>query len=85
MTSDHAEDPPNHLHSVSVAGVVALVFLCRPTGGEERTSAGSTDVRRFTREEVRSRMPEAYSVRVLDALDGDVQQVRTHDGRRLTG
>src|SRR5882757_4900233 len=50
-------------------GVVALVFLCRPVGGQERTSTESTDVRWFTREEVRSLMSEAYSVRVLDALD----------------
>jgi len=66
-------------------GVVALVFLCRPVGGQERTSTESTDVRWFTREEVRSLMSEAYSVRVLDALDSDTVPVRAHDGRRLLG
>lgn len=64
-------------------GVVALVFLCRPTGGRERTSDESTAVRWLTREEVRTLMTEAYAVRVLDALDGGATQVRAHDGRRL--
>lgn len=30
-------------------------------------------------------MLEAYSVRVLDALDSDAAQVQVHDGRRLIG
>ncbi|MFI0224064.1 NUDIX hydrolase [Streptomyces lydicus] len=64
-------------------GVVALVFRCRPAGGEEHTSDESVDVRWFTREEVESRMVEAYAVRVLDALDTEGPQVRAHDGRRL--
>ncbi|MFG2861240.1 NUDIX hydrolase [Streptomyces sioyaensis] len=64
-------------------GVVALVFRCRPVGGEERTSSESADVRWFTREEVVTHMVEAYAVRVLDALDAQGPQVRAHDGRRL--
>ncbi|PNE36330.1 NUDIX hydrolase [Streptomyces noursei] len=64
-------------------GVVALVFRCRPVGGEEHTSDESVDVCWFTREEVESRMVEAYAVRVLDALDSGGPQVRAHDGRRL--
>ncbi|BCK69788.1 NUDIX hydrolase [Streptomyces libani subsp. rufus] len=64
-------------------GVVALVFSCRPVGGEERTSDESVDVRWFTREEVEGHMTEAYAVRVLDALDGRGPQVRAHDGRRV--
>ncbi|WP_326650970.1 NUDIX hydrolase [Streptomyces sp. NBC_01750] len=64
-------------------GIVALVFLCRPVGGEERTSSESVDVQWFTRQEVESHMLEAYSVRVLDALDSDAAQVRAHDGRQL--
>ncbi|MGY4974047.1 NUDIX hydrolase [Streptomyces nigrescens] len=64
-------------------GVVAIVFRCRPVGGEERTSNESVDVRWFTREEVESHMVEAYAVRVLDALDAGESQVRAHDGRRL--
>jgi 8-oxo-dGTP diphosphatase len=64
-------------------GVVALVFLCRPVGGEERTSSESVDVRWFTPDEVRSHMVEAYAVRILDALDAGGAQVRAHDGRRV--
>ncbi len=64
-------------------GVVALVFRCRPVGGEVRTSDESVDVRWSTREEVERHMVEAYAVRVLDALDGVVPQVRAHDGCRL--
>lgn len=64
-------------------GVVALVFRCRPIGGEERTSDESVEVRWFTREEIQSHMVEAYAVRVLDALDAMGPQVRAHDGRRL--
>lgn len=63
--------------------IVALVFLCRPVGGEEQTSAETSEVRWFTREEVRSRMAEAYAVRVLDALDSTAPPVRAHDGHRL--
>ncbi|REK91000.1 NUDIX domain-containing protein [Streptomyces inhibens] len=63
-------------------GVVALVFRCRPVGGEERTSDESVDVCWFTRGEVESRMVEAYAVRVLDALDSAGARVRAHDGRR---
>jgi len=66
-----------------VRGIVALVFLCRPVGGEEQTSSESTDVQWFTRDEVRTHMLEAYAVRVLDALDSGTPQVRAHDGRRL--
>ncbi len=64
-------------------GVIALVFRCRPVGGEERTSDESVDVRWFTREEVEGHMVEAYAVRVLDALGAGAPQVRAHDGRRL--
>ncbi|MGW2410822.1 NUDIX hydrolase [Streptomyces tubercidicus] len=64
-------------------GVVALVFRCRPVGGEERTSDESVAVRWFTREEVENHMVEAYAVRVLDALVADGARVRAHDGRRL--
>ncbi|WP_407551198.1 NUDIX domain-containing protein [Streptomyces sp. Pv4-95] len=64
-------------------GVIALVFRCRPVGGEAHTSDESQDVRWFTRDEVESHMVEAYAVRVLDALDVGAPQVRAHDGRHL--
>ncbi|MEV6724891.1 NUDIX domain-containing protein [Streptomyces xanthochromogenes] len=66
-------------------GVVALVFLCRPVGGEERTSSESVEVQWFTRREIEDHMTEAYAVRVLDALDLELPPVRTHDGRHLLG
>ncbi|AOP51705.1 NUDIX domain-containing protein [Streptomyces lydicus] len=66
-------------------GVVALVFRCRPVGGEEHTSDESVDVRWFTREEVERHMAEAYAVRVLDALNASGPHVRTHDGHRVLG
>ncbi|MGW0564135.1 NUDIX hydrolase [Streptomyces sp. NPDC003016] len=66
-------------------GVVALVFLCRPVGGQERTSGESTAVCWFSRGEVETHMVEAYAVRVLDALDSQAPPVRAHDGRRVLG
>ncbi|MFF9017271.1 NUDIX hydrolase [Streptomyces sp. NPDC014870] len=65
-------------------GVVALVFRCRPTGGEETTSSESTAVEWLTRDEVGERMSEVYAVRILDALDeAAAPHVRVHDGRHL--
>ncbi|MFC9339625.1 NUDIX hydrolase [Streptomyces sp. NPDC057020] len=65
-------------------GVVALVFRCRPVGGEESTSPESTAVEWLTREEVEERMGEVYAVRILDALDvAAAPHVRAHDGRHL--
>ncbi|MFE5629594.1 NUDIX hydrolase [Streptomyces sp. NPDC056543] len=65
-------------------GVVALVFRCRPTGGEESTSEESTAVEWLTPDEVEERMGEVYSVRILDALNPSAApQVRVHDGRHL--
>ncbi|MFE4663059.1 NUDIX hydrolase [Streptomyces hydrogenans] len=65
-------------------GVVALVFRCRPIGGEETTSTESTAVEWLTRDEVESRMGEVYAVRILDALDATgAPHVRMHDGRHL--
>ncbi|MZE56171.1 NUDIX domain-containing protein [Streptomyces sp. SID5770] len=65
-------------------GVVALVFRCRPTGGEETTSTESTAVEWLTRDEVETRMGEVYAVRILDALDvAGSPHVRVHDGRHL--
>ncbi|MFB6860485.1 NUDIX domain-containing protein [Streptomyces virginiae] len=64
-------------------GVIALVFRCRPVGGEERLSDESTDVRWLTPEEVEQSMKEVFSVRVADALDAAAPHVRSHDGERL--
>ncbi|MEV7613273.1 NUDIX domain-containing protein [Streptomyces sp. NPDC089799] len=64
-------------------GVVALVFLCRPISGEERTSSESTAVEWVTPREVEHSMAEVFAVRVLDALDDSAPHVRSHDGRQL--
>ncbi|MFI0990037.1 NUDIX hydrolase [Streptomyces exfoliatus] len=64
-------------------GIVALVFRCRPTGGEERTSTESTAVEWLTPEEITARMAEVYAIRLLDALDEAGPHVRSHDGRHL--
>lgn len=50
-------------------GIVALVFRCKPSGGEERTSTESTAVEWLTPEEITDRMAEVYAIRLLDALD----------------
>ncbi|MEV7935579.1 NUDIX domain-containing protein [Kitasatospora sp. NPDC088264] len=65
-------------------GVVALVFRCRPEGGQVRLSDESVEVDWLTADEVSVRMAEVYAVRVLDALRGDTSpSTRSHDGRRL--
>ncbi|MET7536466.1 NUDIX domain-containing protein [Streptomyces sp. NPDC005507] len=66
-------------------GVVALVFRCSPAGGYERLSDESTAVAWLAPDEVMTRMSEAFSVRIADALtDGMAPHIRTHDGRNLT-
>ncbi|WP_395361941.1 NUDIX hydrolase [Streptomyces sp. YH02] len=64
-------------------GIVALVFRCKPSGGEERTSTESTAVEWLTPEEITARMTEVYAIRLHDALDGAGPHVRSHDGRHL--
>ncbi|MEU9705287.1 NUDIX domain-containing protein [Streptomyces sp. NPDC047981] len=64
-------------------GIVALVFRCKPSGGEERTSTESTAVEWLTPEEITARMTEVYAIRLLDALDNAGPHVRSHDGRHL--
>lgn len=65
-------------------GVVALVFRCRPVGGNEQLSDESTAVAWLTPDEVANRMSEVYAVRLLDALRADeAPHIRTHDGRKL--
>ncbi|MET9404634.1 NUDIX domain-containing protein [Streptomyces sp. NPDC002935] len=64
-------------------GVVALVFRCEPSAGTERTSSESTAVAWLTPVEVQERMSEVFAIRVLDALNGNGPEVRSHDGQRL--
>ena len=64
-------------------GVVALVFRCRPLDGEATPTREAIAVDWLSRPEVVKRMDEAYSVRMLDALDGTAPAVRAHDGVEL--
>ncbi|MFF4172615.1 NUDIX hydrolase [Streptomyces sp. NPDC001744] len=64
-------------------GIVALVFRCRPVGGDERTSDEAVAVEWLTPAEVRERMTEVYAVRLLDAMEGAGPHVRAHDGQRF--
>jgi hypothetical protein len=57
----------------------------QPRGGHEQLSDESTAVAWLTPDEVMTRMSEAYSVRIADALTDDLApRVRTRDGRKLT-
>ncbi len=65
-------------------GIVALVFRCRPVGGDPTPTDESRSVAWLTPDEVRDQMHPAYAVRVLDAL-GDQPASRAHDGVQLVG
>ncbi|MFZ3567875.1 NUDIX hydrolase [Streptomyces sp. BH097] len=83
-TGIHVEvDELTGVYKNTTRGVVALVFRCKPAGGEERTSDESTAVEWLTPDEVSEYMSEVYSIRLLDALDGAGPHVRSHDGKRL--
>ncbi|MFD5422459.1 NUDIX hydrolase [Streptomyces sp. NPDC127069] len=83
-TGIHVEvDQLTGVYKNITAGVVALVFRCKPSGGTERLSGESTAVRWLTRDEVAALMSEVYAVRLLDALDGNGPHVRSHDGHHL--
>ncbi len=65
--------------------IVALMFKCSLSGGTLRTSDESVDIGWLDREQINDRMAEAYSIRLLDALDYvDRASIRTHDGAHLT-
>jgi 8-oxo-dGTP diphosphatase len=63
-------------------GIVALVYRCRPAGGEPRVTDEAREIRWMTTEEVYSAMTPAFGVRVSDAL-GESPQSRAHDGVNL--
>ncbi|PND56491.1 NUDIX hydrolase [Mycobacterium sp. ENV421] len=65
-------------------GIVALVYRCRPAGGEPHATEEAREIRWMTREEVSSAMTPAFGVRVLDAL-GEGVHSRAHDGVNLVG
>lgn len=63
-------------------GIVALVYRCRPAGGEAHATEEAREIRWMTKEEVQSAMVPAFGVRVLDAFE-DSPQSRAHDGVNL--
>jgi 8-oxo-dGTP diphosphatase len=63
-------------------GIVALVYRCRPAGGEPQVTEESREIRWMTKEEVQSAMVPAFGVRVLDAFE-DSPKSRAHDGVNL--
>ena len=60
-------------------GIVALVYRCRPAGGDPHATEEAREIRWMTKEEVQSAMVPAFGVRVLDAFEG-APQSRAHDG-----
>ncbi|MEE4425169.1 NUDIX hydrolase [Streptomyces bugieae] len=84
-TGIHVEvDELTGVYKNTTRGIVALVFRCKPVGGEERTSSEATAVTWLTPDEVAESMSEVYALRFLDALDGAGPHVRSHDGKQLT-
>ena len=65
-------------------GIVALVYRCRPAGGEPHATEEAREIRWMTTEEVQSAMVPAFRVRVLDAFEESAQS-RAHDGVELVG
>jgi len=63
-------------------GIVALVYRCRPVGGEPHATEEARDIHWMTKEEVQSAMVPAFSVRVSDAFEASPQS-RAHDGVNL--
>jgi 8-oxo-dGTP diphosphatase len=65
-------------------GIIALVFLCKVTGG---TLTANSEVSAFcwaTPAETRNLADPAYAIRVLDAMDDEhPPAIRHHDGMRL--
>lgn len=65
-------------------GIIALVFRCKPSGGEKRPTSEAAAVEWLTPGEAKEHMGEVYAVRLLDALISGTPHVRDHDGIRLS-
>jgi len=65
-------------------GIVALVFRCKITGGDLTTTDEASAFRWATEPELPKLMPEAYAIRVQDALHESADTaIRPHDGTHL--
>ncbi|MFJ9423241.1 NUDIX hydrolase [Streptomyces sp. NPDC101249] len=64
--------------------IVSLVFRCEAIDGSPTTGDETRALRWATRDEVIDLADEAYSIRVLDALDATTPPaIRAHDGVKL--
>jgi 8-oxo-dGTP diphosphatase len=76
--------PLTGVYKNMVRGVVALVFRCKPVGGDLTVSDEAAAFRWASADEVAELLSEAFAARVLDALRPDsVSAVRQHDGVHL--
>jgi 8-oxo-dGTP diphosphatase len=67
-------------------GIVALVFHCEIISGTARPTAEAREIAWLAPDQLPDRMRDAYSVRLLDALEhGDRPTVRAHDGTSVVG
>jgi 8-oxo-dGTP diphosphatase len=67
-------------------GIVALVFRCRMVGGHLTENSEVVGFRWVRESDVRTIMPEAFAVRILDAFRlSTAPSVRDHDGVSLVG
>lgn len=67
-----------------VRGVVALVFRCKPTGGQLTVNDEVSGFRWVNPEEIATIVSEAFAVRITDALaDLHAPAIRQHDGTHL--
>ena len=64
-------------------GVVALVFRARSLGGTPTVTDEAAEVLWMDRDQVVTRMTEAFAIRVIDAFNGPWPHMRHHDGTRL--
>ncbi|WP_130799531.1 NUDIX hydrolase [Streptomyces otsuchiensis] len=64
--------------------VVSMVFRCRAIAGQPTTGDETKALHWATRDEATTLADEAYSIRVLDALDAaPPPAIRAHDGVKL--
>jgi ADP-ribose pyrophosphatase YjhB (NUDIX family) len=76
--------PLTGVYQNMVRHIVALVFRCRPTGGQLTANEEVSSFRWARPDEVPSLMAEAYAIRVLDGLKGRADTpVRANDGANL--
>jgi 8-oxo-dGTP diphosphatase len=66
-------------------GIVALVFHCEIVSGQARPTAEAREVAWLAPGQLAEHMSDAYSIRLLDALEHGIPTVRAHDGTSVVG